>query len=747
MKIVRRILWLSLLFSIILLFAAFGYYYAVTRKVSLIPEKLVLNEQTAIVYDGNGCALKNIAAENWNQMVKISDIPAHTKQAFVDTEDKRFYSHGGFDVKRIARAAWNNAKAGAFKEGASTISQQLIKNTHLTQEKTFTRKLREWKLTRQLEKRYSKDEILEKYLNSIYFGHSCFGIGSATEFYFNKSPKDLTLGESAILAGLVKSPNNYSPFKHPDRCQKRKATVLQAMFRNGSINESAKTKALDEQLPVQKPQNNRGNYAQFVFEELTELSELHRFTVGGKIEIGTYLDQDLQAQLEKLSKEIQVGCEKAFYVLDTTSHGFKACVSDVGEIRRLPGSAIKPLLVYAPALEENVLSPATPLLDQKVSYDGYSPDNYDGVCHGYVSTRECVEKSLNIPAVKTLDALGVQKGAEYLKRLGLPLEKDDASLALALGGMKKGFTLKELTRAYSALQNGTLCECGFISFVKINGETVYRKPTDEKRVFSEESAYLMTDMLKSTAKCGTAKKLRGLPFDIAAKTGTVGTEKGNTDAYALSYTTRDCVSVWLGNADNAKIEHTGGGVPCNILLHIHEYLYKSYQDKKLTIPPFTQPKEVVCVALDKTNYYDTHTLVLADDLSPAEYKISELFKKSAIPLNKSTSFSNPQILPPRVQLVDGRVIVELDKNSPRYYTYKIERTDYARHTTILYEGAFQERIVDNTIQKDEYYIYTITVAYKDRTGEPVTLPAVYTGAGEKIPPDESKILGKDWWDY
>ena len=747
MKIVRRILWLFLLISVILLSVAFGYYFAVTRKVSLAPEKLVLNEQTAIVYDGSGVSLKNIATDNWKQTVKIADIPQHTKQAFVDTEDKRFYAHGGFDVKRIVRAAWNNVKAGSFKEGASTISQQLIKNTHLTQEKTFKRKLREWKLTRQLEKQYTKDEILEKYLNTIYFGHSCFGIGSATEFYFNKSPKDLTLGESAILAGLVKSPNNYSPFKHPDRCQRRKATVLQAMLRNGSIDETVKNTALQEELPTLKQQKNQGNYVQFVFEELTELSEQYNFTVGGNIEIGTYLDQDLQAELEKLSKETQVGCEKAFYVLDTSSHGFKGCVSDVGEIRRLPGSAIKPLLVYAPALEENVLSPATPILDQKVNYGGYSPDNYDGVCHGYVSARECVEKSLNIPAVKTLDALGIQKGTEYLKKLGLPLEEGDKSLALALGGMKKGFTLKELTRAYSALQNGTLYDCGFISFVKINGETVYRKPTNEKRVFSEESAYLMSDMLKSTAKGGTAKKLRSLPFEIAAKTGTVGTENGNTDAYALSYTTRDCVSVWLGNANNTKIEHTGGGAPCNLLSHINEYLYKSYQDKKLVLPPFTKPKEVVCVALDKPNYYDTHTLALADDFAPAEYKFSELFKTSAVPLNKSTSFSNPQVLPPKIQLVGEKVYIELDKNSPRYYTYKIARTDYARHTTIIYDGAFQERIVDDGIKADNHYIYTVTVAYKDRIGKALTLPAVYTGVGEKIPPDESKILGKDWWDY
>ena len=746
MKIIRKILFFLFLIFLALVLVGVGYYLAVTKNVSLSPEKLVLNEKSVIIYDENGDSIQNTATFLPQQTVLIQDIPQHTKQAFVNTEDRRFYKHGGFDIRRIIRAGLNNIKAGSFKEGASTISQQLIKNTHLSQEKTVKRKLREWKLTRQLEKRYEKDEILEKYLNTIYFGHSCFGIKSATEFYFGKAPTELSLAESAILAGLVKSPNNYSPFKNPTRCARRKESVLNAMQKYGHITAEEKELALAEPLP--QPVYSKGNegYIGCVFDELGVIAERHGFTLGGSIEISTYLDQNLQAELERLSKDIPE-CDKAFFVLNKENHGFKGCVSSVGNIQRLPGSLLKPLLVYTPALEETLLSPATPILDERVNYGGYSPENYNGKLYGYISTRECVEKSLNIPAVKTLDALGIDKATGYLEKLGLPVADEDKSLALALGGMKKGYSLRDITAAYSALQNGGSIEnCGFISKVKINGATVYQKQAKPVRVFSEDSCYLMTDILKSTAKNGTAKKLRSLPFDIAAKTGTVGTDNGNTDAYALSYTTRDCVSVWLGNADNTPISHTGGGAPCNLLLAINEYLYANYTNAGSRIEPFSQPETVAYADLDKTAYYDTHTLMLADDIAPASYRLRELFKISAIPLSKSDCFTNPSIINPDIQLSDNKVIILFDKRCPAFYTYKIDRYDYATHNTV-YFGEYIERFIDEEISGDKNYIYTVTPIYGEREGKTVTLPTVSTKKGEVPQREEHAIIGKEWWEY
>ncbi|MBQ8446781.1 MAG: transglycosylase domain-containing protein, partial [Clostridia bacterium] len=401
MKIIKKLLWLGFVLFMLATIFALGYYVAVTKNIAIDPQKLMLNEKSIVVYDQNGEPIKGVSALSRAQTVTIAEIPQHVKDAFICTEDKRFYKHGGFDTLRFGRAVLNNLKAGSFKEGASTISQQLIKNTHLTQEKTVKRKLQEWKLTRQLEKRYTKDEILEKYLNTIYFGHNCFGIVSAADFYFQKSPRELSLADSAILAGLVKSPNYYSPFKNPERCQKRKNSVLNLMQKNGKITEIQQKAAQNEPLPLLNPLQKNTGFLHFVFDELTDISEKYDFTVGGHVEIETCLDPKLQCELEELATSV-TETDKIIMVLDNERHLFKACVSSVGNIKRLPGSLIKPLLIYAPALEENVLAPATPILDEKINYHGYSPENYGGIYHGYVSMREAVEKSLNVPAVKCL---------------------------------------------------------------------------------------------------------------------------------------------------------------------------------------------------------------------------------------------------------------------------------------------------------------------------------------------------------
>lgn len=742
MKILRFILkfFLIFLFAAILFF--FGYYFFATKDAFLDPDKLLLRENNVILYDVENTPIKNVAALSNAATVRLCEIPKHAQEAFIATEDKRFYQHGGFDLKRIARAFLNNAKAKTFKEGASTISQQLIKNTHLTQEKTIKRKLREWKLTSALERKYSKNQILEKYLNTIYFGHNCFGISAAAQFYFDKTPSELSLSESAILAGLVKSPNNYSPFRNPERCTRRRDTVLTLMQKNGFIDETAYKNAVNAPLPTPSSHATDAGYARFVFDELTEIAEKTNFPSNGKIEIFTYLDQDLQDNLENIAKETD--CDKILLVLDEKTHGFKGCVASVKNIRRLPASLIKPLLVYAPAIEENLLSPATAILDEKINYNGYAPENYGGKTYGYVSARECVEKSLNIPAVKVLQSLGVAKGVAYLEKLGLPLEKEDESLALALGGMKNGFTLKELLSAYSVFPSGKIQPCGFISKIKINGATVYEKGRTAKRVFGEDSAYLMTDMLRTTAKNGTAKKLRGLPFDIAAKTGTVGTSQGNTDAYALSFTSNDYVGVWLGNADNRFISHTGGGLPCSLLYKIHQRLYENYQQNGVCISSFQQPKNVREVKLDKPCYYDRHTIALADELSPAEYTFTELFKNSAIPLNKSTSFSFPTLLSPQIKLVNNQVQILFDKRSPTYYEYEIDRYDYVTHTTI-YQGGYKPVVTDDCLQENKTYVYTVTPSYQGRKGAPITLPSVSTKTGDLL--KDREILQKEWWDY
>ena len=744
MKILKRLLISILSICLLGIISAFIYYKFATKDVRLDASRLLFNESNFSIFAADGHLIP-LGLEANRQAVAPKDIPWHTKQAFIDVEDKRFYTHHGFDQKGIARAILHNAKARSFKEGASTISQQLIKNTHLSQEKTLKRKLCEWKLTRQLENTYTKEEILTLYLNTIYFGHSCFGIASASNFYFDKQPQDLTIAESAMLAGMIKAPNHYSPFKNAEKCYTRRACVLRLMRKNGSISPEEEQTANNVPLPViQKRAEKNKNYTFFVLDELTTLAEEYGFRVGGKIEIQTYMDSTLQTYMEKLgATEENQG--KTFLVLDCKTGGFKGCISTIGNEKRLPGSLIKPLLVYAPAIQENYISPATPILDEPVNFGGYTPQNHDGAYHGYVSARECVEKSLNIPAVKTCSALGISKCVDYLQKMGLPVAEEEKNLALALGGMKYGYTLKDLLAAYSVFPNeGLKLSCGFIAKIKINDTTVYTKPKTSQRVFDADSAYLMTDILKSTAQNGTAKKLRALPFEIAAKTGTVGTKNGNTDAYALSYTSKDCVAVWCGNADNSKIEISGGGLPCNYLKALNEFLYDEYEKKGENIPPFSIPKSIVKIALDKPMYYDTHTMLCADENSPADYYFFELFKKGSIPLDKSTSFTFPSILPPTISLNDNKVVITLHPRSPSYYSYRIERSDYATHTT-LYEGKFLRKFLDENIESDKTYTYTVTPIYKERVGKSVILPTISTQ--EKAPSlvEDKKISQTEWW--
>ena len=746
-----KIFFIALLSVFTVCFITFGtWYFCITKSVYLQPEKLTFSEDNVALLDGNGARIESAAAYFKCEHFSIEELPQKIRYAFVDNEDKRFYSHHGFDYKRILKATWENIRSRSFKQGASTISQQLIKNTHLSQEKTIKRKIREFKLTRELEKRYSKDEILEKYLGNIYFGHNCFGIESASRFYFGKRPSELSLSDAAVLSGLIRSPNNYSPFKHPENCLKRKKVVLEAMLKQKHITEAEKNVALNDPLPVEPALSaSEKSYFARVFDELEELKDQYNLTLGGKIEIATYLDRDLQETLSALSNASET--DKIYSVLDVKSGGFKGYFSTVGAPKRLPASLLKPLAVYAPALEDGIISPATPLLDEKTDFGGYAPKNYDGNFMGYVSARESLAKSLNVPAVKILNTLGADKAASYLEKTGLKIKENDKHLALALGGISEGFTLNELMSAYSLFPcGGTRQQTGFIREIRVNGIKVYQKKQKKEHVFSAETAYLTADMLKTAVESGTAKKLRTLSFPIAAKTGTGGVKDGNTDAYTLSFTSEDCVGVWLGNADNSLTEVTGGGIPANVALSINAFLYRDH-----TPIDFEKPDGIIEEDLDSEEYYDRHNIILADELAPERFRFRELFKKEFLPSARSEKFTNPSILAPSVEYSEGKITLNFE-GAPSYYDYRIERCDYVRHNTYatqstVYEGGKIDIFTDATVKYGNSYVYTVTPMYNGHGGKTIVLPSITVGDSENvtpiIPEPSPEIVNGDWWNY
>ena len=749
MKLLKKILKLVFILFLLALFFLFGYYVSATKDIVLHHEKLLLNENEIVLFDENNKKLLDFAYSEQGKVTKINDLPSHTIFAFVDTEDKRFFSHNGFDLPRILKAAWTNVKSGSFKEGASTISQQLIKNTHLSHEKTIKRKLREMKLTKDLERDFEKNDILEKYLNSIYFGHNCFGINSAANYYFGKEANDLTVAQSALLAGLIRSPNNYSPFKNAEKCKKRRELVLNLMYNQGHLSKEEKEQALEEELP-KKPTcgDHTQSYLHACFDELERLSEEKEFRLSGKIHVYTHLNSKLQAFLKEITSSLQ--SDYTLCIAENHSYGIKAYLSSVNEIRRAPASIIKPLLIYAPALEKGYLSPATPILDEPIDFEGYAPVNHDGKFHGYVSTREAISKSLNIPAVKTLNAIGIEKAIEYLKRMNFTLDENDTSLSLALGGMTNGLTVKELLSGYLTLANGgKFSNPSFIRKIEIENYTVFSQENSLKQIYSEDTSYLMADMLSTCAQTGTAKKLRTLPFPIAAKTGTNGVKSKNFDAYAFSYTPVHTVGVWLGNANYTPIDYVGGGAPCNLTAQIYHYLNSLTNNTQKTFP---KPSSVAKIDLDKIDYLNNHTITMADKNTPIDYKFQEIFSQRYLPSKQSKRFSNPSIKSPEISVNDDKISFRFDEEPPSYYRYVVKKyyyathNNYVRHSTI-YDGSNPNQMTD-TISDSAAYVYSITPYYKDIKGKEVFLPCVSIKNGQHLSPTpQPDITIKNWWNY
>ena len=707
--------------ALLIALAAFVLFALVsTANVKLEPEKLHTESAQVQLLAGDG---EKIASPI--QYAELETLPPHLPAAFVAVEDKRFYAHGGLDVLRIGKAALRNIASFSFREGASTISQQLIKNTHLSGEKTIRRKLKEWKLTFELEKSYSKEQILELYLNSIYFGHSAFGVGSAAQYYFGKDAGELVPAESAMLAALVRSPNRYSPFRDGAACKERRDLVLSLMEEQGVLSAQETKEAKETPLPQTPHENKTSGYVRLVFEELSET--FPELDSEDKLVVETYFDRALQEKMEAYPAE----CGCTLIAAENEGHALIAYHTTAGEIRRSPASLIKPLGVYAPALEEGLLSPATPLLDEPVSYGGYSPKNYDGKCAGYVSAREALARSLNIPAVKVMNSVTPKKSAQYLREMALPVYAEDETLALALGGMREGFTMRELASAFLTLSDGGLfapAKC-IRRVTDESGKVLYERAEEKRRVFSEETSYLLSDMLHTAATEGTAKKLRTLPYFVSAKTGTGGTEQGNTDAYAMGYTSEHTLGVWLGNSDNSPISATGGGEPANELYALFKALYQ-----ERTPEAFVRPEGVVEAALDREEYENKHRLVLADPAAPAALTKKELFSAAHLPQTVSDRFSMPRIETPHIFVKNGVVCIRLCLT--QYYDYEVKR-EGGGENKLIYRGKWRETVCDGSVRAGVRYTYTVTPFYGEKAGESAVLPSVRLDEGQ---------LPEDWWE-
>ncbi len=571
--------------------------------------KLPTSSAAPIFYDSSGNEIETETSE----IALIENVPINVQNAFVALEDKRFYSHHGVDVIRIAGAMLSNIKSGAMIEGGSTITQQLIKNTHLTHEKTYQRKLNEIGLAKQLEKMYSKEDILKMYLSVIYFGSGAYGIKDASETYFGKTIDELTLSESACLAGIIKNPTKNSPKNGIDNATNRRNLVLNLMREQNYISDQELIDAKSEKIVLTDRQNvvSTKMYIAKAKEQVLDFFDITEFELNNSgMQIYTNLDPIIQANLAREQVDANnfksVGTDSVSIVFDNKKEKVLGYSSTLNyDIKRQAGSILKPLAVYAPLLNEKQITLMTPVVDEMVNFNGYSPKNYGDIYIGNTNPLESIKKSINSVAVKLMDYLTPQKSARYLRSFGINIANEDQNYSLALGATKDGIRPLDLTLAYASLANhGVMPTCNFVNYITRNGKKIYQSSTSQNQTESnstidsysaknhfdflqydgknrykidKSTAKLINFALYQTAQMGTAKSLKTLPFSVASKTGTVelnnNGETYNTDAYNVSYTPDHTVFVWHGGD---KILEKGGGHPTlhakNILRQIYSQL-------------------------------------------------------------------------------------------------------------------------------------------------------------------------------
>ena len=582
-----------------------------------------------LVYDANGKLVHEFYKEN-RSLIPLRQIPKPMVDAILSIEDRRFYSHWGIDPIRVLGALVKDVAAGRIEQGGSTITQQLARNLFLTHEQTITRKIKEAVLAIRIEQTYTKDEILEMYLNQIYFGEGAYGIDAATKVFFGKPVGDLGMPEAALLAGLPRNPRDYSPRRNPERALKRRNLVLASMLENKRISRAQYEAASEAPLGVTKTRYDSRQapyFMEMVRQYLDERYGSNQLYEGG-LRIYTSIDIDVQHAAEEslerriealeqrnrykktratmLAAAVKQGARErpqteylqgAVVMLDPKNGHIRALVGgrDFNESNfnravqaaRQPGSAFKPF-IYAAAMD-NGYTPTEMILDTPVSFkagngEEWAPQSYDHKFRGPVTLRQALSKSLNVPAAKLLQKLGTPIVASYARRMGIRsrLVQD---LSLALGTSE--VNLLELTSAYGVFANqGVRATPVFVLKVEDrNGKVLEQARVTSEDALSPETALTVTNMLESVIENGTAISARALGLTVPAA-GKTGTTDDYTDAWFIGYTPELVAGVWVGFDKKKKIgpAMTGASAALPIWVDVVEAASKGNPPSEFPVP-------------------------------------------------------------------------------------------------------------------------------------------------------------------
>lgn len=733
---------LAALIGVLLLFcAAFYVFFDVPDWQKLDISKLSALAQTSSMYDMHGELMSELRGSENRIIVSLDEIPLHTRQAFIAAEDLRFYDHRGIDVYRILGALRSNLKSGSLAEGASTITQQLAKLTHLSAEKTIRRKLEEINLAFQIEKVYNKDEILAMYLNTVYFGRGAYGIQAAAQAYFGVDAEDLTLNQSASLAAIIKAPSIYAPHISPSNNRSRRQYILSVMAENGFISQEEKQAALDESIWVLAQEAEKQLYSWYIDEALRESAELLGLSADEVIRGGFKIYTAYDARLQTIADEVYADSsffpaaasdgtpiQSAMAVVDTNNGAVLAMIGGrdytvrrglnrATQMRRQPGSALKPLAVYGPALELGYTT-ASVLLDEKTSFGGYTPRNAGDRYYGLVTMRTAIRNSLNTTAVRLLEEIGLDASIQYLNKMGIPTRNSDRNLSLALGSMTYGVTPVELAAAYVPYANGGIYHQPYCveRIETVDGSNVYERKDSGKQVLSAQNAFLMTSLLQSVVSSGTGTRMLAANTPIAGKTGTVSMTGGNRDIWMTAYTPEISVAVWMGY-DQTDAKHkisngiTGGRNTASLAA---AFFKKAYADREK--PDFSQPDGLVWLTLDKRALTSRGSIMLASDKTPKEYRLSEVFAASNRPYAVSDIWQAPDAPSSFYVAHNASGYPELHFKASSDARYRIQR-DSVGESVILTEMIASSgqalSFLDSTAQAGILYTYRIIPIHEE----------------------------------
>lgn len=649
--------------------AAWGYEtFNVAAWQRLDPEKLTNLAQTGAIYDKDGNYVTTLVGRENRTVIDTSSLPQHVVDAFLAAEDLRFYKHPGFDVTRILGAVVSNVRAGGFDQGASTITQQLVKLSHLSSQKTIARKLEEIWLALQMEQLYSKAQILDLYLNYIYFGQGAYGIQAAAQVTFGVDAAQLSPAQAATLAAAIKAPSAYSIQDAPENNRQRREYILTVMRDEGMLTQEAYEAALQEEIAPKKSAAVQTEYGWFVDAVLDEaelqLDVSAEMLLAGGYRIDTTLDPAMQTVLDKQFENTSVfpgnardgtPVQASAAAVENATGAVRAIVGGrqyetrrglnrATHLRRQPGSALKPLAVYAPAIEYAGWTAASVILDEPTAFGTYKPKNAGNAYYGNVTLRAALKNSLNIPAVKVIEQIGVGTARRYLTNVGIELDNRDWNLSLALGSMTYGASPVQMAAAYSPFANGGTFHAPYFieKITDRDGMVVYQHHDSGTRVLSRQNAYLLTDLMRTVIASGTGTRLNSAGVQVAGKTGTVNmTGGGNRDAWMNAYTADLSVCVWMGfddPDDNHRLSNSvsGGTNPASLA---RNFLKAWYADKKK--PTFDKPGGFVTVTLDKKAIEWRGEPMLATSLTPDSYKMKELFLEGTQPTKKSDVWQPP----------------------------------------------------------------------------------------------------------